>query len=51
MEELKKQIINLCNESNLPLEAVVFVLKDAWRDASDTLKQLQSTAATEQQKD
>jgi hypothetical protein len=38
MEELKKQIINYCNESGLPLEAIVFVLKDAWRDAQESFE-------------
>jgi hypothetical protein len=38
MEELKKQIITYCNESGLPLEAIVFVLKDAWRDAQESFE-------------
>lgn len=38
MEELKQKIINLCNESGLPLEAIYFVTKDVWRDVEDTLK-------------
>jgi hypothetical protein len=38
MEELKKQIIELCNDSGMPLEAIVFVLKDAWRDAQDSFE-------------
>ena len=40
MEELKQQIINLCNESGLPLEAILFVTKDVWRDVEDTLRKL-----------
>jgi hypothetical protein len=39
MEELKKNLIKLCNESGLPLEAVVFVIKDLYRDACDSLEQ------------
>ena len=39
MEELKQKIINLCNESNLPLEAILFVTKDVWRDVEATLHQ------------
>ena len=38
MEELKQRILNLCNESELPIEAVMFVLKDAWRDAEAALR-------------
>jgi hypothetical protein len=38
MEELKQKIIDLCNESGLPLEAIYFVTKDVWRDVEDTLK-------------
>lgn len=38
MEELKRKIINLCNESGLPLEAILFVTKDVWRDVEDTLR-------------
>ena len=40
MEELKQQIIDLCNESGLPLEAILFVTKDVWRDVEDTLRKL-----------
>lgn len=39
MEELKQQIIDLCNASGLPLEAILFVTKDVWRDVQDTLEQ------------
>ena len=38
MEELKNEIIKLCNDSGMPLEAIVFVLKDAWRDAQDSFE-------------
>ena len=38
MEELKEKIINLCNESGLPLDAILFVTKDVWRDVEDTLR-------------
>ena len=37
MEELKQKIINLCNESQLPLECIYFVVKDVWRDVEMTL--------------
>lgn len=41
MEELKQKIIDLCNESQLPLEAIYFVTKDVWRDVENTLRQYQ----------
>jgi len=40
MEELKEKLLKVCNESGLPLEAIVFVTKDLWRDAADTLERL-----------
>ena len=36
MMKLKKQIVSLCNESKLPIEAVLFVLKDVYRDAEES---------------
>jgi len=49
MNELKEKILNLCNESGLPLEAIIYVVKDVWRDAEDTLRavQAQNTQAGE----
>jgi len=38
MEELKQKLIDVCNESGLPLEAILFVTKDLWRDVEDTLR-------------
>ena len=40
MEELKQKLIDICNESGLPLEAILFVTKDLWRDVEDTLRKL-----------
>lgn len=51
MEELRQQIINLCNNSKLPLEAVYFILKDIWRDAEATLRTLQEQAQQKEQKE
>ena len=42
MEELKQKIIDLCNESDLPLEAVLFVTKDVWRDVEATLREVRA---------
>ena len=41
MNELKQKILDLCNSSGLPLEAVIYVLKDVWRDAEDTLRNIE----------
>lgn len=38
MEELKQKLLNICNESGLPLEAILFVTKDLWRDVEDTYR-------------
>lgn len=40
MNELKDKLLQVCNDSGLPLEAVCYVVKDIWRDAEDTLRQL-----------
>ena len=42
MTELKKKLLDICNESNLPLEAILFVTKDLWRDVEDTLRRVQT---------
>ena len=38
MEELKKQLVDICNQSGLSLEAILFVTKDLWRDVEDTIR-------------
>lgn len=38
MNELKQKILDLCNNSGLPLEAIIFIVKDIWRDAEATLE-------------
>lgn len=43
MEELKQKLLEDCNNSGLPLEAVVFVVKDLYRDAVETLTQIKKT--------
>jgi len=42
MNELKQKLLQTCNESGLSLEAMIFVLKDLWRDAEDTLRNIQN---------
>lgn len=36
MDELKNKLIDDCNNSNLPLEAVYYIVKDLYRDVCDT---------------
>ena len=40
MEELKQKLLNICNNSGLPLEAILFVTKDLWRDVEDTIRRV-----------
>lgn len=42
MEELKQKLLDACNESNLPLEAILFVTKDLYRDVEDTLRRVKT---------
>lgn len=49
MEELKQKLLEVCNESGLPLEAIVFVTKDLWRDAEDTLRAAKANAEKKKQ--
>lgn len=51
MEELKQKIIDLCNESGLPLEAILFVTKDVWRDVEDTLRRARTGLLQEQKQE
>lgn len=51
MGELKKQIIDLCNESKLPLEAILFVTKDVWRDVEATLRAASESMNEKQKED
>lgn len=48
MEELRKKLIQCCNESNLPLEAVFFVVKDVFRDVAESLKAYEDKEKEEQ---
>lgn len=54
MEELKQKLLEDCNNSGLPLEAILFVTKDLWRDVEDTLrlaKEHQAAAAQEEKEE
>lgn len=41
MEELRLKLIEDINNSNLPLEAIVFVVRDVYRDAQETYQKYQ----------
>jgi len=51
MEELKMKLVQLCNESGLPLEAIVFVTKDVWRDAQDTFEMYKKQQELQREKE
>ena len=48
MEELKQQLLDACNSSGLPLEAILFVTKDLWRDVEDTLRKYKAQQSVDQ---
>ena len=39
MEKLKNKLLQVVNESGLPLDAVYYVCKDFFRDVGDTYQQ------------
>lgn len=40
MEQLKQKLLDDCNNSGLPLEAIYYLVKDLFRDVSDTYEQV-----------
>ena len=44
MEELRISLINAINESGLPIEAVVFVVRDVYRDVNETFQRMSEEA-------
>ena len=44
MEELRQKFINMINESGLPLEAIVFVIRDVYRDVNETFQRMSEEA-------
>lgn len=48
MTELKEQLLQLCNQSGLPLEAVMFVVRDLYRDIEDTFERVKKATQEEQ---
>ena len=39
MEQLKNKLLQVVNESGLPLDAIYYVCKDFFRDVDDTYQQ------------
>ena len=50
MEELKQKLVDICNGSGLPLEAILFVTKDLYRDVEDTLRRARTGLLQEKKK-
>ena len=44
MEELRINLINAINTSGLPIEAVVFVVRDVYRDVNETFRKMTEEA-------
>lgn len=54
MEKLRLKLIEDINASGLPLEAIVFVVRDVYRDAQETYQKyqlVQQTQTTEEKKE
>ena len=54
MEKLRLKLIEDINNSNLPLEAIVFVVRDVYRDAQETYQKYQlaqQSQTTEEKKE
>lgn len=49
MYELKDSLLQICNESGLPLEAIVFVVRDLYRDVEDAYKRYKEAVAQQEQ--
>lgn len=49
MEELKNKLIADCNKSQLPIEAVYFIVKDLWRDVEEAFAEYKRREAREAQ--
>jgi len=47
MEELKQKLIEDCNSSGLPLEAILFIARDFHRDVEDAYRSMKAAQARE----
>ena len=44
MEELRKQLVEIINNSKLPFECVFYIVKDIYREVNDLYKDMLATA-------
>lgn len=51
MEQLKRKMFQVVNESGLPLEAIYYVCKDFFRDVDDAYKHFLSQQAKKEQEE
>lgn len=55
MDELRKTIVTAVNNSQLPIDAIFYVMKDIWRDIyemhENALKTKEETPAEEESKE
>jgi hypothetical protein len=47
MEEFKNNLIKVTNESNLPIEAIYFVVKDFYRDVESAMSEYKARIEAE----
>ena len=48
MDELRQTIVTAVNNSNLPIDAVYYVMKDIWRDVYEMHESALKNASTKQ---
>lgn len=51
MEELKKELLKICNSSELPLEAIYYVVKDLYRDVDDVYRKTMEKLSISQEQE
>lgn len=44
MEELRKQLVNIINNTQLPVEAIYYVVKDVFREVDDVYQNILKNA-------
>jgi hypothetical protein len=49
MEDLKVKLLEDCNSSGLPLEAILFVVRDLYRDVEDTYRNFKTQQEKEKE--
>lgn len=49
MEDLKAKLLEDCNSSGLPLEAILFVVRDLYRDVEDAYRNFKTQQEKEKE--